>query len=73
MADFMKACADLLQSRPDILNNPRTKGPAQEALNIFNSGDEQAGIEMANRILQNLGTTRQGFFQSLASIISGRK
>ena len=73
MADFMKTCADLIQSRPDIMNNPRTSKAAQEALDIFNSGDEQAGIEMANRILQNLGTTRQGFFQSLASLLSRRK
>lgn len=73
MADFMKTCADLIQSRPDIMNNPRTSKAAHEALDIFNSGDEQAGIEMANRILQNLGTTRQGFFQSLASLLSRRK
>ena len=73
MADFMKACADILQSRPHIMNNPQTKDAAQEALNIFQTGNTQAGIEMANRILSNLGTTRQGFFQSFAALLSRRK
>ena len=58
MADFMKQCAEIIESSPEIMNNPRTKDAAQEALNIFKTGDVKAGERMANRILSNVGTTR---------------
>lgn len=70
--NYMQVAADILRNRPDIMNNPQTKEPAQRFLSILESGDEKAGEQMGNEVLQNLGVSRQGFFKSFANLLNRR-
>lgn len=52
-----------MMSSPQITNTPM----GQRFLEIVNSGNEQAGIEMANNILTNLGISREEALQRASS------
>lgn len=66
--NYVDLCLKVMQSNPQIANTPR----GQEFVKILQSGDTNAGIQMANEILQSLGTTREGFFSSLQNQLSRR-
>ena len=50
-----------MQTHPDILNTPM----GQQFMKLLQSNDEQAGNQMADNMLKNMGSDRQDFFQNL--------
>ena len=69
MPEYMRKCAEILQSNPKIANTPQ----GQEFMRILQTGDVEAGKAMADNLCRNLGTTQQGFVQSLVQKIFGRR
>lgn len=69
MPDYMRKCAEILQSNPKIANSPQ----GQEFMRILQTGDVKAGNEMADNLCRNLGTTQHGFMQSLIEKILSRR
>lgn len=55
-----------LQARPDILNSPR----GQEFARILQSGDEKAGIAMANNLRNSYGISDQDTASALSQVKS---
>lgn len=45
----------MIQNNPNISNNPQ----AQEMIRAIQSGDEQAGSQLADNILKSYGMTRE--------------
>ena len=45
----------MIQNNPNIANNPQ----AQPMIDAIQRGDEQAGVELANNILQTYGLSKE--------------
>lgn len=56
---MMQFALNQLKQKPEIANSPM----GQEFINILQSGNDQAGIELANNLLKSYGLTREQAIQ----------
>lgn len=68
MPNYMDICAKIVRSNPQVASSPM----AQKFLQILESGDEAAGIELAQNLCSSNNSTPQNALTNIQNKLFGR-